>query len=105
MARTCPLCHQHYAVERLGVRLPPLKAGIFDAIKQAGDVGVTSAEIVAGSLYRERRHASHDTIKAHIWQINELLEETNWIIQSESDYGTSERRWHMRQRRMRKAAA
>jgi hypothetical protein len=81
-----------------------LKAGIFDAIKCAGDVGVTSAEIVDGPLYRERRRASHDTVKAHIWQINELLEDTDWVIRSESDYGTSERRWILRRRQMRKIA-
>ena len=47
---TCPFCH---SVERLGVRLPPLKAAIFDRIKRAGDIGVTSDEIVA-DLYRDR---------------------------------------------------
>jgi hypothetical protein len=104
LARVCPYCRQSIRVERCGVPLPLLKAGIFDAIKQAGDVGVTSAEIVAGPLYRERRRASHDTIKAHIWQINELLEETNWVIRSEGNYGTSERRWYLRRRKVRRVA-
>lgn len=102
--RVCPYCRQSIKHERLGVVLTPLKAGILDIIKRAGDDGVTSAEIVAGPLYRERRRASHDTIKAHVWQINDLLEETNWVIRSESNYGTSERRWYLRWRKVRRVA-
>lgn len=104
MLRVCPYCRQSIRIERYGVPLTPLKAGIFDAIKQAGDVGVNSDEIISGPLYRDRRRASRDTIKAHIFQINELLEETDWAIQSEGDYGTSERRWYLRRRKVRRAA-
>jgi hypothetical protein len=93
--RVCPYCRQSIKHERYGVPLPPLKAGILDAIKCAGDIGVTSAEIVDGPLYRERRRASHDTVKAHIWQINELLEATAFSITSDR------RRWYLR-RRMRR---
>jgi hypothetical protein len=46
----CPTCHQPFAVERLGVRLTPLKAALFDRIKCAGDIGVSSTELV-GELY------------------------------------------------------
>jgi hypothetical protein len=104
MGRTCPLCRQHYAVERFGIRLTPLKGGILDLIKSVGDVGVTSAEIIASPLYRDRRRARHDTIKAHIFQINGLLEATGWVIRSEGDYGTSERRWYLWRRKVRRVA-
>jgi hypothetical protein len=102
MLRLCPHCRRPMAFERCGIPLTPLKAAIFDAIKAAGDLGITSTEIIGGELYRDRRAASHHTIKSHVWQINELLEETNWIIRSEGDY--RERRWCLRRRKVRKIA-
>lgn len=109
MARVCPYCRQVIAVERYGVPLTPLKAGIFDAIRAAGDAGITSTEIIGGQLYCDRRRVSRDTIKAHVWQINALLEQTNWVIKSETEIGApdmhlSERRWHLRRRRVRRVA-
>jgi hypothetical protein len=100
----CPHCRQIIGHERCGVRLTPLKAELFDIIKRAGDIGVTSVELIHSALYRDRRTVSHLTVKSHIWQINELLEETDWVIQSEADYGTSERRWHLRRRKVRRVA-
>jgi hypothetical protein len=93
---TCPYCH---AVERFGVRLPSLKAAILDHIRRAGDIGVTSLEIVS-DLYRDRRPVSLHTIKAHVWQINTLLEETDWIVRSE--HGSTECRWYLSRRRVRR---
>lgn len=104
MARVCPYCRQFIKHERCGVPLTSLKAGIFDAIKQAGDFGVTSAEILGGELYRDRRRISTHTIKAHVWQINDLLEDTNWIIRSERDCGSTESRWYLRRRDVRRVA-
>ena len=49
----CPTCHQTILVMRLGARLTPLKAAIVDAIKAAGDVGISSAEI-REAVYRDR---------------------------------------------------
>jgi hypothetical protein len=97
---TCPYCH---AVEVFGVRLPSLKAAILDRIRHAGDIGVTSLEIVA-DLYRDRRSVSLNTVKAHIRQINTLLEETDWIIRSERWHGSTECRWCLGRRRVRRAA-
>ena len=100
----CPHCHQSITTERCGIRLPLLKAGIFDVIKQAGDFGITTEEL-AHEIYRDRRRRpSKYTVKAHIWQINERLEETPWIIRSEGDYGTAERRWYLRRRHVRRVA-
>ena len=84
----CPECKQRITTERLGVRLPPLKAAIFDRIKTAGVLGVTSEEIIA-DLYSDRRTVSATTIKAHIFQVNELLVETDWYIRSDR------RRWFL----------
>ena len=100
--RACPYCRQLIKHERCGVFLPPLKAGIFDLIRAAGDAGISSAEIVGDPLYRERWRVSRTAIKSHVWQINELLDETNWVIRAEGDYGTSERRWYLRRRRRRR---
>jgi len=60
---------------RLGVRFPPLKAAIFDLIKRTGNHGMTQQEIQGsfelGSLY---------TVRAHVWGINELIEDTGYRI-------------------------
>jgi Fe2+ or Zn2+ uptake regulation protein len=94
----CPHCHQTIGAERFGVRLTPMKAAILDRIRRSGDIGVTSLEIVS-DLYRERRPVSLQTVKAHTWQLNILLEETSWVIRSERDNG-SEARWFLRPRRV-----
>jgi hypothetical protein len=119
----CPHCHQVLHHERLGVRLTPLKARILDMIKAAGDLGIAREELMH-ALARERGVAiSKYTLKAHIWQINDLLEETNFVIAYEprdseprASYGrwahirprqVSERqdgRWFLRRRRLRAVA-
>jgi hypothetical protein len=73
---------------RLGVRLPPLKAAIVDKIRAAGDIGITSAELVA-DVYFDRRAVSAATVKAHVFQINDQLVSTDWRIRSDR------RRWFL----------
>jgi hypothetical protein len=77
----CPTCHQTVGAVRLGVRLTLLKARIVDRIKAAGDIGVSSEELLF-DLW-EHGAVAQSTVKAHIWQINELLEETDWFIRSD----------------------
>ncbi len=89
MNACCPTCHQTIGTVRLGVRLTPLKAALVDAIKRSGDVGITSDELVY-SLWE--RAMTRDTVKAHISQINSLLEETDWVIFSDR------RRWYLQRR-------
>jgi len=84
----CPHCHQTIGAERFGVRLTPLKAEIVDRIKAAGDIGVSSIEIVR-DLYRNRHLVNLSTIKAHVYQINDLFAATDWRI-------CSVRRWFLR---------
>jgi hypothetical protein len=86
---TCPHCH---SVERFGARMTRLKAAIIDHVQRAGDIGATSLEIMA-DLYCDRRSVSLTTIKAHIWQINELLDAGDWQIRSDG------RRWFLRRRK------
>jgi hypothetical protein len=94
----CPSCGQPISVDRAGVRLTPLKAAIFDQIRSAGAIGITSTEILGSELYRDRRRANHDTIKSHCWQINEQLADTPWVIVSDR------RRWFLQRRKVRRAA-
>jgi hypothetical protein len=94
----CPLCKQPLAYERVGIRLPPLKAKIFDAIKASGDEGITSAGVIS-SAYQGRERPPTTAIKAHVWQINSLLEETDLVISSDRrvrDGNTA--RWRLRLR-------
>jgi hypothetical protein len=96
--KRCPHCRQVLKTERLGVVLSPLKAGIVDVIKRAGDIGISSIEILGGELYRDRRRGAQSTIKAHVWQINEALAQTPFIIVSDR------RRWFLQRRHVRRAA-
>jgi hypothetical protein len=91
MTECCPFCHQPIGAMRFGVRLPQLKAAIVDRIKAAGDIGVSSDEIIA-DLYRDRRSVRATTIKAHVDQINDLLINTTWRIASDR------RRWFLSRR-------
>lgn len=78
---------------RLGVRLPVFKAAILDAIKMAGDIGISSQELID----KFERPIRVIAIKSHIFQINEILEDTDWRIVTDGG------RWHLVKRR--KAAA
>jgi hypothetical protein len=91
MAAVCPHCGQPIAHERLGVVLTPLKAAIVDAIKRTGDLGISSEGLVR-ELYFDRKPVSVTTLKSHVWQINELLAGTDWVIESDR------RRWFLRRR-------
>jgi hypothetical protein len=80
MSTVCPTCRRPMPPEtRGGVRLTPLKARIFDVIHRAGVDGISPADINA--IVFDGR-ASYDTVKAHIWQINDLLAETDIEIDS-----------------------
>jgi hypothetical protein len=76
MTICCSLCHQPIGTMRLGVRFTPLKAEILDRIKAAGDLGVSSDELL--DLWDSP--VAKNTVKAHVWQLNELLEETIYRI-------------------------
>ena len=83
----CPLCHQTIGSLRFGVRLPRLKAAIVDQVRAAGDSGISTAELIASDVYRDRRAVQPTTIKAHTLQINDMLDGSGWRIASDR------RRW------------
>jgi DNA-binding winged helix-turn-helix (wHTH) protein len=68
--KTCPTCGHVLPERRNGVSLTPLKAHIFDLIRQSGETGISNKSINA--IVFDGR-ASSETIRSHIWQINESL--------------------------------
>jgi len=76
----CPTCGQALSEERGGVRLTPLKARIFDVIKRAGPDGIESDDLFA-MIFAER-NVVRATLRAHIWQINDILSDTGLRIES-----------------------
>jgi hypothetical protein len=80
--RCCPTCHQVLPETRLGVRLTPLKARIFDAVRRGGRDGIDRADLFE-LIFGGEPH-SRETLKAHIFQINELLEDTGYRITGHS---------------------
>jgi hypothetical protein len=85
----CRSCGQPIRLQRVGIRLPPLKASMFDLVKRAGDLGISTEELMR-ELYVERVPPKPNTVKVHMWQINELLVETEYSIVSDR------RRWFLR---------
>ena len=85
-SRCCPYCQQPLPDIRLGVRLTPLKAHIFDLVQRSGDDGIDRHDlfdIVYGdgdAHDRANKTKSFLTLKAHINQINELIEDQGYKI-------------------------
>lgn len=77
MKIVCPSCGQPAPNLRLGIRLTALKADIFDAIKSRGSHQIKASEI-ASQIGYERPNV----VKQHVLQINDMLEETDWRIES-----------------------
>src|SRR5262245_58822954 len=69
--RYCPQCGKPIPEERLGLKFTPLKARIFDAINRAGPDGISGYQLVNDL----NLPVTQNTLKAHIWQINEQLAE------------------------------
>jgi hypothetical protein len=72
--RRCHYCGQKLPEVRLGVRLTPLKARIFDLIQRGGDDGIMREDLqdILGMKY--------EGLKSHIYQINELIEDEDYRI-------------------------
>lgn len=78
--KCCPCCGQPLPEKRLGVRMTPLKARIFDLVKYAGDQGILTAELQARVFIKGQ---SPETLKAHIWQINDMIADEGYRIKSD----------------------
>jgi hypothetical protein len=98
MTACCPFCHQTLGTQRLGVRLPRLKAEIVDAIKAAGDLGISRDELMH-TVYRDRSCPSPATIKAHVAQLNDLLAETSFVIRADGRRFRDGSRYYLTRRR------
>jgi hypothetical protein len=100
MSPSCPHCHKPLAERRAGVLLPPLKARIFDAIRAAGERGISSRKLI-DNIYRDRpAPKAMQTIRSHIIQINgRLHDKADVRIKS-----LKRRRWTLTKIRRRGAA-
>ena len=75
--RCCHYCGQALPEIRLGVRLTALKARIFDIVMRAGVDGISTADLY-DIVCNEGQ--TRDTLKAHIWQINDLIRDEGYLI-------------------------
>lgn len=85
--RLCLHCGQPTPEMRLGIRLTPLKTRLFDAIRRAGSDGITSDQLINELALPITRA----TLKAHVYQINELLAETDYRIIGRGGYRLTSR--------------
>ena len=74
----CPKCGQALPVTRAGVAMSALKPRIFDAIKRTGPDGIECADLY--ELIFATRGSSRETMKAHVWQLNELIADEGYRI-------------------------
>jgi hypothetical protein len=65
---------------RFGISLSPLKTRLFDTIKRAGAEGIDGNDLY-GIVFGDRERSYH-TLKAHVFQINSMLVETEYRIRS-----------------------
>jgi hypothetical protein len=77
--RTCPHCQQPLPELRLGVRLTPLKARIFDLVKRGGEDGIDRRDLCE-IIYGEVTEQALRTLKTHCYQISELIEDEGYRI-------------------------
>lgn len=82
--RVCECCGQPMPETRLGVRLTPLKARIFDAIKRAGYDGIDRNDLFA--LVFSNRPVKRSCLKSHVWQINDAIEDTGYRIEGRQSF-------------------
>ena len=84
---------------RLGVRLPLLKARIFDTIQAAGRYGISSAQL-QDVIYSGQQRRTDNAMRVHVCQINHLFESTDWKIIARPASGPHAR-WFLVRCRMR----
>jgi hypothetical protein len=80
---------------RLGVRMTPFKARLFDLVRRGGVDGIHSEDL--SLLLYPNGGGSRHTLKAHVWQINELIADEGYRIEG---HGSFYRLVNMRKRAM-----
>jgi hypothetical protein len=78
--RVCPRCGQTLPERRLGIPLSALKARIFDLVQRAGADGIDGRDLFDLAYAGREKIPQRDSLKAHIIQINDAIEETGWRI-------------------------
>jgi hypothetical protein len=79
--RRCPYCQQVLPEFRLGVRFPNgVKARIFDLVQRGGVDGIPCNELHAIMFDQRYGKLATKTLKAHVNQINELIEDSGYRI-------------------------
>lgn len=82
--RHCHYCGSPLPEIRLGVRLPPLQARLFDLIMRSGLDGITRNDLIAVVWELDVNHFPKlaDTLKQHVWQINDAIRDTGYRIRT-----------------------
>jgi hypothetical protein len=80
----CDNCGQSLPETRLGIRLTPFKARLFDLVRRSGIDGIHSDNLYS-LLYPDGGGSRH-TLKAHIWQINELIADEGYRIEGRGSF-------------------
>ncbi len=73
-------------IQRFGVEMSHLKAGIVDMIVRGGDDGTPVKEIF--STLFATRNCSRASLHAHVWQINEKLMDEGYRIIGVRDHNS-----------------
>ena len=82
--RCCHYCGQTIPETRMGVRLSPLKTRMFDIVTRAGPDGISSRDLF--DMVYTSGDQSRDTLKAHIWQINDAISDEGYRIAGQDGY-------------------
>ena len=83
--RLCHHCGQPLPEIRLGVRLTSFKARIYDIVMRAGVDGISSRDLF-DMIYPDGGDFSRETLKAHIWQINDRIRDEGYAIKGLDGY-------------------
>ena len=78
---SCPHCGQRMPELRLGVRLFPMTARVFDVIRRAGADGISGREAF-NVAYQGMRKPKYMTFKAHVGHIRDALAGTGYTIRT-----------------------
>jgi len=84
--KLCPHCQQPLPEIRLGVRLTAKKARIFDLVQRAGPDGIDGRDLFAIVFGEQEKEVKRDTLQSHVWQINDLIEDSGYRIKGYSTY-------------------
>ena len=93
----CPACGRPEPEFRHGVCLPRVKVMIFDKIEAAGDIGITTRQLLR-AVYGYKVERAPAVIRNHIHQMNDMLAGTDvhitasdrrhWLLEKRKKEGT-----------------